>query len=785
MASANRRSGSGDGGSPPEEQPGGRRAGLRPEHGALAGVLALSCALEFNDLSQNGFANIYYSAAVKSMLRSFHNFFFVSFDPGGLVSVDKPPLGLWLEALSAKIFGFAPLPLLIPEGICAVLAVAAIYFIVAPRFGVLAGLLSALALAVFPSFVAVGRDNTLDSLLILLTLLACGLALRAIESGRTRTLVLSALVVGVAFNTKSLAALLCVPGIGVGYLVCAPGAVRRRIGQLALAGAVLVVVAASWSLAVELTPASQRPYVGGSTNNSEFQLEFGYNGFGRVGGQAGGPGTLPPSAVTDVPLIRTPNANAATPVARIAGAATKTAVKATGPVRRTMPIPFPEPATPSPVRIFRVGLGDQAGWIVPLAVIGMLGILFVLSGRRDRRTGVWFVLGGWFATELAALDFSKGIVHPYYASALGPGLAAMAGAGAAAVVWLVRRDDPRKALVGIGLAVLATVTTALVELKLIDREDYPHYWRLPLVVLCVAGLVALVLWRRRAGWIVTGLVLVLLVAPGLYSHSVWDAPVDGTFPTAGPYNDAGYGGIDVAPGGVDLNKAMAAYLRTHDATKRFTVLTESSDSSSPLILLGLHAAAMGGYNTTDPALSADGLATLVADGEARYVALGGSYWDRGGNAAITAARLVCQPIPQASWDPAQASSRAFYLVDCAGRAAALRRSYAVAEAYLRAHPRTLKPVSPSTYQDTSGLPTDITAQIMGGAGGRVTVAIGSTLSPAGKLGTLKAGRPGPAQTLYAALGASANRTLEFRLPAYWYLKITVAGSAAIASVTQR
>jgi 4-amino-4-deoxy-L-arabinose transferase-like glycosyltransferase len=785
MATITSRSGAGDGGSGPEEQPGRARPGLRPEHGALAGVLALSCALEFKDLSQNGFANVYYSAAVKSMLRSFHNFFFVSFDPGGLVSVDKPPLGLWLETLSAKIFGFAPLPLLIPEGICAVLAVAAIYFIVAARFGALAGLLSALALAVFPSFVAVGRDNTLDSLLILLMLLACGLALRAIESGRTRTLVLSALVVGVAFNTKSLAALLCVPGIGVGYLVFAPGSVRRRIGQLALAGAVLLVVAASWSLAVELIPASQRPYVGGSTNNSEFQLEFGYNGFGRVGGQAGGPGTLPPSAVTDVPVIRTANATAANPVARAADVATKAAAKTTGPVRRTMPIPFPEPATPSPVRIFRVGLGDQAGWVVPLAVIGMLAILCVLPGRRDRRTGAWFVLGGWFAAELAVLDFSKGIVHPYYASALGPGLAAMAGAGAAAIVWLVRRDDARKSLVGIGLAVLATAATALVELRLIDREDYPHYWRLPLLVLCVAGLVALALWRRRAGWIVAGLVLVLLVAPGLYSHTVWDAPVDGTFPTAGPYNDAGYGFIDVAPGGVKLNKAMAAYLRTHDATKRFTVLTESSDSSSPLILLGVHAAAMGGYNTTDPALSADGLATLVADGEARYVALGGSYWDRGGNTAITAARLVCQPIAQASWDPAQASSREFYLVDCAGRAAALRTSDAVAEAYLRTHPRTLKPISSSTYQDTSGLPTDITARILGGAGGRVTVAIGSTLSGAGKLGTLRAGRPEPAQTLYAALAASSSKSVEFRLPAYWYFKITLAGSAAVSSVTQR
>ncbi|HVC84385.1 MAG TPA: glycosyltransferase family 39 protein, partial [Solirubrobacteraceae bacterium] len=141
---------------------------MPPQHVGLAAILVLSGLLQFVRLSQNGYANIYYSAAVKSMLRSWHAFFFVSADPNGLISVDKPPLGLWLEALSAKLFGFSPASLLIPEGICAVLAVALIYRIVAPRFGSVAGLVSAFALAVFPSFVAVSRDNGVDPLLILL-----------------------------------------------------------------------------------------------------------------------------------------------------------------------------------------------------------------------------------------------------------------------------------------------------------------------------------------------------------------------------------------------------------------------------------------------------------------------------------------------------------------------------------------------------------------------------------------------------------------------------------------
>ena len=499
---------------------------MRPEHFGLAAVLALSCMLEFNKLSRNGDANLYYAAAVKSMLRSLHNFFFVSFDPGGLDSVDKPPLGLWLQAASAKLFGFHPLALLIPEGICAVLAVALIYFIVAPRLGAIAGLLSALALAVFPSFVAVSRDNSLDPLLLLLMLAACGLALKAIESGRTRPLLLSALMVGLAFNTKSLAALLCIPGIGLGYLVCAPGSRWRRVAQLAGAGAVLVVVALSWSLIVDATPASQRPYVGSSTNNSEIGLEFGYNGLGRTGGQVGGPPCPQtyPAPTSDTPIFRPAVAAAAAATATGVSGTTATGGESGGPgaatgttgipgvtVRDPNPVPFG--SCPSPLRIFGVGLGDQGGWTVPLALIGLIALVFALGTWRDRRAGFVFVLGGWFVVELLALDFSKGIVHPYYVSGLGPPLAAMVGAAVAGFAVLLRSSDSRRVLVGVAAAAAATVATVGIDLFLIHRHGYPEFWRYPLVILAVTALVAVWIWRRRAGLPVGALVLVLLVAP--------------------------------------------------------------------------------------------------------------------------------------------------------------------------------------------------------------------------------------------------------------------------------
>ena len=259
-------------------------------HLGLVIVVAVSAVLNVHRLSQNGYSNIFYSAGVKSMLRSWHNFVFVSFDPGGLISVDKPPLALWVQVASAKLFGFSPLSLLLPEAIFGVLAVALMYLLLARRLGPLAAFAGALTLAVFPSFVAVSRDNGVDPLLILLMVLACELGLRAAESGRWRWLISCGVVIGLAFNTKTLAAYLVVPGIALAFLVCAPGSLLRRLGQLAVAGLAMLVISFAWIAVVDSVAASQRPYVGSSTNNSEVGLTFEYNGVGRVGGQSGGPG---------------------------------------------------------------------------------------------------------------------------------------------------------------------------------------------------------------------------------------------------------------------------------------------------------------------------------------------------------------------------------------------------------------------------------------------------------------------------------------------------------------
>ena len=645
-----------------------RRLGV--EHLALTAVLALSALLNMRLLSRNGYGNIYYSAAVKSMLGSLHNLLFVSFDPGGLIAVDKPPLGLWVQALSAKLFGFSPLSLLLPEAILGVAAVATMYAIVSRRFGAVAGIASAFALAVFPSFVAVSRDNNLDALLILLMLLGCGAALRATETGRLSWLAWSATLVGLAFNTKALAAYLVAPGIAVAYLVCAPLAWPRRLGHLAVAGIVLVLVSFAWLGYVDLTPASQRPYVGDTADNSEINLIFNYNGVGRVDGEVGGPGRIP---------VASGQVNRFHPSRHVV-------VRPRRPNGRPV-VPFGGPT--GPLRLLDSQLGGQGGWLLPFALVGMVAIALAGRGRRDPRLAALIVLGGWFAAELLLLSFSKGIIHPYYVSALGPGTAAMVGGGMAAMTGLVRRGSWRRAL-----PALALTATVAAQYLLLHREHYVT-WYLPVLfagaTLCACALMLLQRWLLPA--MAVG-VAVLLFAPLVYSTTVWQVPGEGTFPAAGPHAAGSHGQLGINAAAVRFNLDLIDYARAHRPGTRWLVLTDASTVAAPMILLGADAGSLGGYNGTDPALDGPGLAQLVERHDARYVLLGGAYWSRGGNHATVAVERACRGISQTAIRPAarvaagRASDRhhlrvpvrsvvlppasdTLTLYDCMGRGAAL------------------------------------------------------------------------------------------------------------------
>jgi|HubBroStandDraft_6_1064221.scaffolds.fasta_scaffold56028_1 4-amino-4-deoxy-L-arabinose transferase-like glycosyltransferase len=644
---------------------------------ALAPVLALSAVLGTERLSQNGYANVFYAAAVRSMLGSWHNFLFASFDPGGLVTVDKPPLSLWVQVASARLFGFSPLSLLLPEAIVGVLGVAALYAAMRRPFGQLAALAGALALAVFPSYVAVSRDNGVDPVLILLLILACGAALRAIRTGGWPSLLAAAALVGLAFNAKTLAAYLVVPGIALGYLLCAPGPLLRRVLRLLAAGVVLAAVSFSWTALVEETPASQRPYVGGSTNNTELNLTFGYNGLGRVEGQVGGPGQIfiRLGAVAPFPArVRTD----LTAKRKAAPKVVPNPILPDG--HHANPTPFGGPV--GAMRVFHSGLGGQGGWMLPFALLGLLAlalsVLWPARGsapaeaepdssrlqriRRDPRTAGLFVFGGWFLAEAFILDFSKGIVHPYYVSALGPGTAAMIGAGAVAFARFGRGRDWRVVL--LPLAVAATVA---VQLVLLRREHYAHWLPPVLIAATAAGALALLAVRRLAAPAMVLVLAVLLVAPTAFATTTWSVPVEGTFPAAGPRVAGSLGPYGITAHDVKVDRDLLRYIDARHPTHRWEVLTVSSNTAASMILLGYRAGAVGGYSGTDPALDGPGLAQLVARHEARYVVLGGAYSSRGGNLATRAVIRACRYIPSEVWlHFPRWSIYSLTLYDCAG-----------------------------------------------------------------------------------------------------------------------
>src|SRR5258708_3857160 len=247
----------------------------------LGGITLISVFMNFFQLGQNGFGS-YYPAAVRSMMDNWHNFFFASYDPGGFVTIDKPPVGFWLQVASAKLFGFTHFSVLLPQALAGVLSVLLLYYLVRRHFGVVAGLLAALALAVSPISVVTHRNITIDSTLALTMLLGAWAVLRAAETGKLRWLLLTAVIVGIRFNIRMLEAYLVIPAFGLLYLLAAPRSIWKRVGHLAVAGVLLLLVSFSWAVAVDLTPASQRPYVGSTQDNSEISLAVGYNGIERL-----------------------------------------------------------------------------------------------------------------------------------------------------------------------------------------------------------------------------------------------------------------------------------------------------------------------------------------------------------------------------------------------------------------------------------------------------------------------------------------------------------------------
>ncbi|MFE7189868.1 ArnT family glycosyltransferase [Kitasatospora sp. NPDC057541] len=518
---------------------------------ALLALLAATAVLYLWGLSASGWANSFYSAAAQAGSQSWKALFYGSSDAGNFITVDKPPLALWPMALSARVFGLSSWSVLAPQALMAVATVAVLYAAVRRRFSPLAGLLTGVAFALTPVAALMFRFNNPDALLVLLLTLAAYGLLRAVEAAGTRWLVFTGVMFGLAFLTKTLQAFLVLPAFALVYLVVAPTGLWRRVRQLLAGGLAMVLAGGWWVAVVELVPASARPYIGGSQDNSFLSLTFGYNGFGRLNGNETG----------SVGGGRNRMAGGFE-AAFGAGPGGATAGGPPGGMRGGGGW-----GTTGITRLFDGDIGGQIAWLLPAALILLLFGLWATRrhARTDTARTAFLVWGGWLLCTALTFSFMSGIFHQYYTVALAPAVAALVGIGVDGL-WRARHRLPYAAMLAGTLAV-----TAVWAYVLLGRsKDFLPWLRptvlagglLAAVALLVAGPLAARLARRADGaadgaaggssrlagrlTAVAGLLgaAAALGGPAAYAVETVNTPHQGSIVLAGPAVEGGFG-----PGG--------------------------------------------------------------------------------------------------------------------------------------------------------------------------------------------------------------------------------------------
>ncbi|MEW4372537.1 ArnT family glycosyltransferase [Paenibacillus kandeliae] len=632
-------------------------------------ILALVAAgLSLYNISQSGDLNTYYAAAVTSMMQSWHNFFFNSYDPGGFITIDKPPVAFWLQTISAKIFGIHSWSLALPSALGLAGSVILLYLIVKPHFGLATARIAALILALTPIAVAVSRTNNADSTLVFFLMLAAYVLQRSVKTGKLLTLCIAFALVGVGFNTKMLQAFMVLPAFYLFYWLARKGQWKQKIMHLLVSGVVLAAVSLSWATIVDLTPTSQRPYVGSSgTSNSVLELALGYNGISRLTGDSGGSGGSggggqPPSmnnqnaaSTTSSTQTTATAANASADQASTTATITSTA-STTAAITSSSDTTSDKSSTVSTASstttadnsaiqtngfpsggmgsggpggsgggmsggggggsndagdagLFRLLDDSNAGqiaWFLPAA---LLSALMLWLQRREQRNIVLF----WFAWLLPMIVFFSiaGHIHRYYFVMMAPAIAALTGAGIVQL-WKAGRRWWTIAFMAVALGTGSYII-----------------WGQGMTTLAIAalalGIISLILlllkrdaWKRGA----LALTLVtLLAAPAYWSLTPALYGGNSVQPYAGPELADSRSSNNNSS---DVDADLIAYLEANQGDAKYLVATTASQTATPIILQTSDAViAWGGFKGSDSALTVDQLEQLVSSGQLRYVLLGG------------------------------------------------------------------------------------------------------------------------------------------------------------------
>ncbi|MCS7481326.1 ArnT family glycosyltransferase [Umezawaea endophytica] len=560
---------------------------------AFLALLAASAVLFLWNLSASGFGNGFYAAATQSATQSWKAWLFGSLDSGNVLTVDKPPAFLWVSGLFARIFGFSSWTVLAPQALEGVAAVGLLYATVKRTSGPVAGLFAGAALALTPVATLMFRFNLPDALLVLLMVAAAYCTVRSLEKASPRWIALAGVAIGFAFLTKMGQALLVLPALGLVYLIAAPTGIGKRLLHL-LGAAVAMVVSAGWFIVlVELWPADSRPYIGGSTNDSLWELAVGYNGLGRLFGQGGGGGGV------------------------MTGGGGNTGFGGASGIGR----------------MFGASFGNEVSWLLPAALIGLVaGLWFTRRAPRTSRTRAALVLwGGWMVVTALVFSFMSGIIHPYYAVALAPGIV-----GTVAIsgreLWRGRAHAPAR----IALAAMVAAT-GFWSFALLNRvpEWLPFVrWTIAVVTVVVATVIVLGVTQAKKV-VLTGVLVAGLLGTVSYSVATAASSHNGSIPVSGPagYVSGGMGGGMGGPGEESTGSALTELLKSTDTL--WAAATVSSQSAASLELAtGKAVIGIGGWSGSDPAPTLAEFQQYVADGKIGYYVPGGRMGGGGGSGEI-------------------------------------------------------------------------------------------------------------------------------------------------------
>ncbi|MEU0498628.1 glycosyltransferase family 39 protein [Mycobacterium sp. NPDC006124] len=544
---------------------------------ALGVLLAATALLYLWNLSASGWANGFYSAAVQAGAQNWTAMLFGSSDAGNAITVDKTPAALWVMDLSVRLFGLSSWSILVPQALEGVAAVGLLYAAVRRAAGPSAALLAGAVFALTPVATLMFRFNNPDSLLVLALVAGAYCVQRACERDANRWWLIGAgAAVGIGFLAKMMQAFLVLPAFGLAYLIAAAVPLRTRLLRLAGALAAMVVSGGWYLLLVELWPASSRPYVGGSQNDSIVELALGYNGIGRLTGEeTGGLGNMN----FDVGWGR----------------------------------------------LFGVSMGTYSAWLIPAAVISVAAglILTRRAPRTDPARAGLIVWGGWLVVTAVVFSFANGILHQYYTVALAPAIGGSIGIGAV-LLWR-NRTDVRSA---IALAGTVAVTAILAAVLLARRHDWLPWLGTAVAVAGIGAAVLLLVVGRLPRRVATGVaglaILACLAAPTAYSLATAATPHAGAIPSVGPARGSGAFGGPGGPGGgfLDIPKAGPGLVDLlTDGADRFewaAAVVGSSNAAGYQLGSGVPVMAVGGFNGTDPAPTLAEFQSDVADGRIHY-----------------------------------------------------------------------------------------------------------------------------------------------------------------------